>query len=118
MGKISGDGVFDVSTVTGAMEFIITYARAAWGCPVVFFTGSRFDCDAYGAMVGRLYGLREKYGIGVLDLWTGEAFNDLPDDLRTLYMHDRIHPTKAGYRDWWGPELEKQLLAYLRDPAG
>ncbi len=23
-----------------------------------------------------------------------------------------IHPTKAGYREWWCPEMEKQLLAY------
>ena len=28
-------------------------------------------------------------------------------------MKDTIHPYKAGYRDWWGPELEKQLCAYL-----
>ncbi len=28
-------------------------------------------------------------------------------------MKDEIHPYKAGYRDWWGPELEKQMLAYL-----
>ena len=30
-------------------------------------------------------------------------------------MHDDIHPTKAGYRDWWGPELETQLLAFLAE---
>lgn len=28
-------------------------------------------------------------------------------------MNDGIHPTKAGYRDWWGPEQERQLLEYL-----
>ena len=27
-------------------------------------------------------------------------------------MHDDIHPTMAGYREWWCPELETQLLAY------
>jgi lysophospholipase L1-like esterase len=64
-------------------------------------------------MVKRLYEIKEKYGIGVLDLWNDASFNQIPDDLRALYMHDDIHPTKAGYRDWWGPELEKQLLAFL-----
>ena len=27
-------------------------------------------------------------------------------------MHDDIHPTTAGYREWWCPEMEKQLLTY------
>lgn len=30
-------------------------------------------------------------------------------DNRSEQQH---HPTKAGYREWWCPELEKQLLAY------
>ena len=32
---------------------------------------------------------------------------------KDLYMADRIHPTKAGYRDWWGPEIERQILSSL-----
>lgn len=30
-------------------------------------------------------------------------------------MADGIHPTKAGYRDWWRPELKKQLIKYLEE---
>lgn len=104
---------FDTSTVTGAMEYIICYAQETWGCPVVFFTGSRYDSKAYGAMVDQLLKLQEKWGIGVLNLWSGDEFNDIPDAQRDIYMNDDIHPTKAGYRDWWGPELERQLLAFL-----
>ena len=103
---------FDTSTVTGAIEFIIVYARETWNCPVVFFTGSRYDSEEYGAMVTRLHELEDKYGIGVLDLWTSDDFNAISDADRGLYMNDSIHPTRAGYRDWWGPELERQLLAY------
>ncbi len=114
LGEISNDGTFDTSTVTGAMEFIINYARETWQCPVVFFTGSRYDSERYSAMVERLMELKEKYGIGVLDLWHGEEFNSISDSDRAIYMNDNIHPTKAGYRDWWGPELEKQLLEYLK----
>lgn len=104
---------FDTSTVTGALEYIIVYAQSTWDCPVVFFTGSYYDSDAYSSMVERLLELKDKYGIGVLDLWTDEGFNDLSDEERSLYMFDQIHPTKAGYRDWWGPELERQLLEFL-----
>ena len=115
LGAISPNGAFDTATVTGAMEYIITYAADTWHCPVVFFTGSHYDSAAYDAMVGRLLELQEKYGIGVLDLWTDADFNDLTNEQRALYMSDNVHPTKAGYRDWWGPELEKQLLAYLAE---
>ena len=108
---------FDTSTVTGALEYIICYARQTWDCPVVFFTGSRYDSAAYGAMVDRLLELQEKWDIGVLDLWSDDGFNNLSDDTRALYMADGIHPTKAGYRDWWGPELERQLCIYLSGKA-
>jgi lysophospholipase L1-like esterase len=59
--------------------------------------------------------VRDKWGIGVLDLWAPDAFNDISDELRSLYMLDPIHPSRAGYREWWGPEQERQLLAWLSD---
>jgi len=105
---------FDTSTVTGAMEYIIWYAQNTWNCPVVFFTGSHYESEEYDAMVGRLAELKDKWGIGVLDLWTGEEFNAISDEERELYMNDEVHPTMAGYRDWWGPELEKQFLEIVK----
>ena len=113
LGEISRDNDFDTTTVTGAIGSIINYVRETWNCPVVFFTGSCYGSEAYGAMVGRLHELQERCGIGVIDLWSGESFNQIPDELRAVYMADDIHPTKAGYRDWWGPEIERQLLLYL-----
>lgn len=104
---------FDTTTITGAMEYIICYAQETWECPVVFFTGSRYDSAEYEAMVERLLELQEKWGIGVLDIWNNDEFNEIPDETREVYMRDDIHPTKAGYRDWWGPEMERQLLEYL-----
>lgn len=113
LGQISGGADFDTSTVTGAMEFIIDYASETWHCPVMFFTGSRYDSPEYAAMVSRLLELKEKYGIGVIDLWSGDEFNALTPEQRALFMSDNVHPTKAGYRDWWGPETEKQIIEYL-----
>jgi lysophospholipase L1-like esterase len=104
---------FDTATVTGAMEFIIAYAKETWDCPVVFYTNARYDSAEYAAMVQRLRELQDKWGIGVLDLWSDDEFNAISDADRALYMNDNIHPTKAGYRDWWCPVMEQQLLDYL-----
>ena len=104
---------FDTSTITGAMEYIICYAKETWGCQVVFYTGSHYENDEYSAMVIRVLELEEKWGIKVIDLWSDNDFNNLSEEDRKLYMYDDIHPTKAGYRDWWCPEMERQLLEYL-----
>ena len=108
-------GDFDTSTVIGAIEYIIAYAKETWNCPVVFYTGSYYQSSEYTAMVNLLKKLAEKWDIGVLDLWTGKEFNSISEDQRSLYMSDPIHPTKAGYSLWWGPELERQLLDFLKD---
>ena len=104
---------FDTSTVTGAMEYIICYAQNTWQCPVVFYTGSKYDSVEYEAMVRRLEELQKKWGILILNLWDDKEFNSISEVQRSLYMNDKIHPTKAGYRDWWCPEMERQLLSNL-----
>ena len=103
---------FDTSTIVGAMEYIICYAKTAWDCDVMFYTGSRYDSRAYAKMVEQVLLLEEKWGIEVLDLWNSDEFNNIPTTARKLYMNDDIHPTKAGYRNWWCPEIERQLLAF------
>ena len=104
---------FDTSTVAGSLEFIICYAQQSWDCPVVFFTGSHYESEAYDAMVNLLLKLEDKWDICVLDLWTDSEFNAISDEDRSLYMSDKIHPTRAGYREWWGPEMERQLIEFL-----
>lgn len=106
---------FDTKTITGAIEYIIAYVNETWHCPVAFFTGSYYDSPEYSAMVTRLLEIQKKWGICVLDLYTDEEFNDISDELRSLYMSDDIHPTKAGYKVWWCPELERQLFDYLNN---
>lgn len=121
LGEISegkGRENFNTSTVTGAMEYIISYAQETWRCPVAFFTGARYESAAYKAMVSRLLELKEKWGICVLDLWSKDAFNEIAQKQRDLYMYDAIHPTKAGYRDWWGPELIRQLAGQFAGEDG
>ncbi|MBR4163283.1 MAG: SGNH/GDSL hydrolase family protein [Solobacterium sp.] len=113
--NLGNTGSSDVKTITGAIEYIICYVKDTWNCPIVFFTNSKYENDGYEDMVQRVYDLQDKYDIGIIDLWNNPAFNDITDEQRKLYMYDKIHPTMAGYRDWWGPEVEKQLLKYLEE---
>lgn len=116
LGEIAGRnaGNYDTSTVCGAIEYIITYVREAWGCPVVFYTNAYYESENYAAMVAALGQIEAEYGIGVIDLYTDEAFNSITDEQRSLYMADGIHPTKAGYLLWWTPEMEEYLYAFVR----
>ena len=106
---------FDPKTVTGAMEWIIRYSRETWNCPVVFYTGSYYESDAYAAMVQRLYALRDKWEIGVIDLYADEAFNAIDRERYDFYMYDEIHPTEAGYLEWWFPKMESDLITILNE---
>ncbi len=116
LGEISDStelAAFDTQTVTGAMEWIIRYNRDVWGCPVVFYTGAYYDSAEYAAMVERLFALRDKWGIGVIDLYTDEVFNAIDAETYAFYMFDPIHPTKAGYYEWWFPKMEADLIEIL-----
>ena len=118
LGEISDStelAAFDTQTVTGAMEWIIRTSRDTWGCPVVFYTGSRFESAEYAAMVERLFELRDKWGIGVIDLYTDDTFNAIDAETYAFYMFDPIHPTKAGYYEWWFPKMEADLIEILAD---
>ena len=105
---------FDVKTITGAMEYIIVYVQDTWNCPVVFYTGSYYESEAYAAMVNRLLELQTKWDIGVIDLYYDEQLNDIDEDTYNFYMFDKIHPTKAGYLEWWTPAMEAYLYDYLK----
>lgn len=105
---------FDIMTVCGALEYIIVRAKEMWNCPVVFYTNPRYLNEAYKAMVDALLGLREKWGIGVIDLWNDDTFNAIDDAHRRLYMADAIHPLKAGYLQWWTPRMEEYLYTFMK----
>lgn len=105
---------YDIHTVTGALEYIITYVEDNWNCPLMFLVCTHFENEHYEKMIRRLKDLQGKYRFGIIDLWSDESFNDISDEQRSIYMLDEVHPTMAGYRDWWGPEIEKQLLDFLR----
>lgn len=104
---------FDTQTVTGAMEYIIAYTQQTWNCPIIFYTNSYYENDNYEAMVDRLMELKDKWDIGVIDLYHDKELNDIDQKTRELYMWDDIHPTKAGYLEWWTPQIEAAMEQYL-----
>lgn len=103
---------FDLGTIAGAMEFIITYVQQTWNCPVMFYTGTDFGEAAYLDMINLLYALQNKYGVGVIDLYHNLSI-DIPE--YNQYMSDSIHPTKRGYKEWWTPYMENCIVQYMFD---
>lgn len=102
---------FDTSTVYGAIQYIIMYAARTWNCPVVFFTGTENSYSAYADMRAALLDIRDRWGIGVIDLYKDLSVKD-PD--YNLYMKsDMLHPTYDGYKLWWGPVFEKYLTSFV-----
>jgi lysophospholipase L1-like esterase len=116
LGEISAsfdiDG-FDTQTVAGAIEYVIAYAKATWNCPVIFFTGTRYNSAQYCKMVDILLAVQKKWDIGVIDLWNNAELNAVDSKSYKLYMVDGIHPSRAGYLKWWTPVFESYLADYL-----
>lgn len=106
-------GDFDTKTVAGAIEYILSYAKETWNCPVVFYTNPRYDSAEYAAMVELLHTIQEKWDSTVIDMWSDADFNEITPEQRDLYLADAIHPTKAGYLEWWTPYIEKVLCEVI-----
>ncbi len=104
---------FDTLTVAGAIEYIIAYAEKTYNCPVIFYTQARYDSENYGKMAELLFEIQKKWDITVIDLWNNDSINSITDEQRKLYLVDKIHPTKAGYKEWWLPEFQKCLYNLL-----
>lgn len=110
LGKVSVSiklEAFDTSTIIGAIEYIICYARTTWQCPVTFYMNTYYDNKNYQKMVAIMYQLKEKWNIGLIDLWNSREMREIEKSKYDMYMADVIHPTELGYREWWLPVFEK-----------
>lgn len=104
---------FDTLTIAGAIEYIISYARETWQCPILFYSGTKFNGELYRQMVDLLLAIKEKWNINVLDLWNDVDLSTMEDSVYDLYMSDPIHPTRAGYKLWWTPFFRQRLTELL-----
>ena len=103
----------DTTTVCGAINTIIDYVKVTWRCPVIFYTNAYYESETYSAIVAAVKEIAEVKGIGVIDLYTDTLFNDITSEQRSLYMADKIHPTKAGYLEWWTPKMEQYIYSFI-----
>ena len=117
---------FDTKTTLGAMEYVAAYVRETWNCPVYFFSNARFDDTGlrknkdpkgseYAQLVKAAHEIADKWNavggdVRVIDLFNDEEFNNISDEDYGFYMHDPVHPYKAGYLKWWTPAFEKILF--------
>ena len=81
----------------------------------MFYTNPKYDSEKYEEMVQLLQQIQKKWEIGVIDQWNDVKFNELTSKERSLYMADSIHPTQAGYREWWTPYMEEKIEEYLAE---
>ena len=113
MGAVAAEGPYDTATVAGAIQDVVSYARATWGCPVVFYSGTYFESAEYAQMVELLDQVSELMDVPVIDLYHDEEMRAVSAEDYALYMHDPVHPTKAGYGLWWTPKFEEVLTRLL-----
>lgn len=104
---------FDTQTIAGAIEFIISYAKETWNCPVIFYTQSKYDSEHYAKMVELLYEIQKKWDIAIIDFWNDAEINSITEEERKIYLVDHIHPTKAGYKEWWLTKFQECLYEKL-----
>lgn len=104
---------FDIGTTIGAMEHILAYVEDTWGCPAAFFTCPRYPSAPYQKLVTQLYGLRDKWGFEILDLWQDTKIAESICRSRDIFMTDDIHPTRACYQKLWTPFFRKRLKEIL-----
>ena len=105
---------FDDTTIAGAIETIIAYARETFRCPVVFYTGTYCEKENYGEMVALLHEIEAKWDIGVIDMYNDPEMTAVfGTEQYDRWMGDQVHPRKSGYVQWWTPVIDGYLTEYM-----
>ncbi len=94
-----------LAQIEDAIRFILGYVKDTFGCPILFYTGTFFKNPQYREMIALLYRIREEVPFSILDLYHDEDMLSVSEEDYGRYMSDPIHPTLAGYRDWWTPKF-------------
>ena len=111
-GDVFDRSEFDLFTTCGAIEYIVSYVRETWNCPIAFWSNPKYS-STYGILVDRMRVIAEKWDIGFWNMYDDEPLPEDGSEDYKLYMTDRIHPSRAGYREWWTPYFEAKIAAIL-----
>lgn len=125
LGKLSDSfdlAAIDSSTYTGGMEAVIAYAKQTWDCDILIYSNPEFRHDtglyepeAYGEMVQQTKLIAEKWDVDFLNMWEDESCKAVTDEQWDLWMGDAVHPTRAGYLEWWTPMFQEYLYGYVAE---
>ena len=88
-----------------AIRSILEYVKVTFACPVVFYTGTYYESEAYESMIRLLYSLQTEYDFSILDLFNDPQMRSVTAEDYASYMSDPIHPNLLGYKDWWTPKF-------------
>lgn len=97
--------VDDLRQTEEGIRYILTYIDNTFHCPCIFFTNPRFENERYNDLVILLEQLKKEYTFFVLDFWNDPQMVLTDNRIYKKYMLDSVHPTIAGYRDWWTPKF-------------
>lgn len=109
----------DNSTFTGGMEALIAYAKETWDCPIIVYANPEFrvktfyDGDSYYNMVKKCQEVVDKWDVYYLNMWEDPDFKAASLSDYRFWMSDPVHPTKAGYLEWWTPAFEEALYSFF-----
>ena len=95
----------ELHKVEEAIRFILSYVGQAFKCPIVFYTGTKFQSKEYEQMIAILYELKNEFDFEILDLFNDESMSKISAEDYQKYMKDPIHPTLLGYKEWWTPKF-------------
>ena len=95
----------EIGKTEAAIRCILEHVEGTFHCPIVFYTGTRFDSPEYEQLIALLYELQAEYAFEILDLFYDEGMTRVDREAYARYMKDPIHPTLLGYTEWWTPKF-------------
>lgn len=111
LGEISS-GHYQTKTIIGAIEYILSQIKLLWHCPVLLYSNPYFENQKYQKMVSATKELQAKWGFAFLNMYEDPDCL-YSDKVRSLWMADAIHPTRAGYYQSWLPKFEAELSSLI-----
>lgn len=130
LGKISDtyDGGYDLSTFTGAFENICYQLRCKYmESKLIYITPHKMPVRSIAAqqtLYARVKEVCFKWSIPVVDVYGCGEINTRIDAMRDRYSYysdrmttggDGMHLNPDGYRIWYAPMIETELMKYCMD---
>ena len=95
----------DLNKIKDAIIYILNYVKETFNCPIIFYTGTKYNSTKYLEMINMLYELKKIYSFYILDLWNDKEMLSISLEKYNEYMSDPIHPNLKGYKEWWTPKF-------------